>query len=330
MNTKSNLKVVAMGGGTGLSILLSGLKTVTKNITAVVNVIDDGGSSGRLREDLGMLPPGDIRACLVALANTESELQRVFQYRFTEGELDGQSFGNLFLAAMSEVYGGFDIALQKTSDILAITGRVFPMTLEDVALVAELEDGTTIQGESEIPVFAQAKKTGIRRVYMNKQNVTPLDKTLHAIEDADIILLGPGSLYTSVMPNILVDGIVEALTKTQAPVIYIANVMTQSGETDGYGLADHYRAIVSHAGADFIDEMYYNTEPIPESVRDHYFSNNETVPIYMTEEDQAFFHKIGVRTYGDDFLDVRKNYIRHNSTKLCEQIVENQTRIYRG
>lgn len=324
------MKVVALGGGTGLSILLSGLKTVTKEITAVVNVVDDGGSSGRLREDLGMLPPGDIRACLVALATQESELQRLFQYRFSEGELDGQSFGNLFLAAMNELYGSFDTALQKTSDILAITGKVLPMTLEDVALIAELDDGTTIQGESEIPNFVRAKNAKIRRVYMTKDNAKPLEQTLQAIEEADLILLGPGSLYTSVMPNLLVEGIVDALQMARAPVIYIANVMTQSGETVGYSLADHYRAIMLHSNRRFIDEIYYNDEEVPPEVAEHYYAIDKTVPVCMTEEDSEYFRNEGIKTVGGPFIEVRKNYIRHDSIALCERIIESRTRVYRG
>lgn len=326
---KQNTKVVAMGGGTGLSVLLSGLKHYTSNITAVVNVVDDGGSSGRLREDLGMLPPGDIRSCLVALANTETDLQRLFQYRFAEGELNGQSFGNLFLAAMNEVFGSFDIAVQKTANILAITGRVLQMTLEDVALVAELENNTTVQGESVIPDFVRMHQTSIRRVHMTHKDPRPLDATLEAIRDADLILLGPGSLYTSVMPNLLVGGIVEALQQAEAPVIYIGNVMTQSGETDGYTLGDHVRAIYRHTKQPFIDEVFYNTESIPNDIREHYYRIDQTVPVVLTEEDQAYFASLDIALHGGPFIEVKKNYIRHDSRALVGRLIESRTRIYK-
>lgn len=326
---KNKTKIVAIGGGTGLSVLLSGLKHYTSNITAVVNVVDDGGSSGRLREDLGMLPPGDIRACLVALANTETDLQQLFQYRFSDGELNGQSFGNLFLAAMNEVFGSFDVAVQKTANILAITGRVLPMTLEDVALVAELSNGDTIQGESVIPDYVRTHNTRIERVYMTKENPLPVPATLAAIQDADLILLGPGSLYTSVMPNLLVGGLVDALLRSPAPVIYVCNVMTQAGETDGYSLSDHVRAILAHTNKPFIDEVFYNTAPVPDDVARHYYDMNKTVPLYVTEEDTAYFDSMNMKTTGGAFIDVKKNYIRHNSYALLEKIIEGRTRIYR-
>lgn len=325
----SDLKVVVIGGGTGLSILLSGLKQFTQSITAIVNVVDDGGSSGRLREDLGMLPPGDIRACLVALAATESELQKIFQYRFKSGELEGQNFGNIFLAAMNEVYGSFETAIEKTSDILAIQGRVMPMTLEDVTLTAVLTDGEIIEGESKIPLYVREHGKHIDHVHLNKKNPRVPPKAIEAIQDADLILIGPGSLYTSIMPNLLIEELTDALRKAKAPVHYLANVMTQPGETDGYSIYDHYVAMKKHANIDFLDRIYYNTQPVPQSVAEHYYNINKAMPLFMTGEEIDAFQKEGIVPFGGDFIDIKKNYIRHDAYKLCSIIFENHTRVYK-
>jgi len=232
-------KVVIIGGGTGLSILLRGLKEYTSNITAIVTVADDGGGSGVLREDLGMLPPGDIRACILALANTEPTMEKLLQYRFDEGILKGQNFGNLFIAAMNEIYGSFEMAIKETSNVLAVTGKVLPMTLEDVTLYAELENGHTIKGESEIPLKNKELSSKINRIYMEPKASYPLVEAVDAIKDADLIVLGPGSLYTSVIPNLLVNNIVDTIYEAKGPKVYITNVMTQPGETDGYTVLDH-------------------------------------------------------------------------------------------
>ncbi|HMM70118.1 MAG TPA: YvcK family protein, partial [Gudongella oleilytica] len=201
--SKTQPKVVVLGGGTGLSVLLRGLKEKTENITAIVTVADDGGGSGRLREDLGMLPPGDIRSCLLALANTEPNMAKLLGYRFSEGELKGQSFGNLFIAAMNEIHGSFEKAIKETSNVLSITGKVLPVTLANARLIAQLEDGTIVEGESMIPEIAKARGTSIARMTMTPERSYPLVEAVKTIKETDLLILGPGSLYTSVIPKLL-------------------------------------------------------------------------------------------------------------------------------
>ena len=259
-------KVVVIGGGTGLSILLRGLKKYTPNITAIVTVADDGGGSGVLREDLGMLPPGDIRACLLALANTEPTMEKLLQYRFDNGVLKGQSFGNLFIAAMNGIYGSFEMAIKETSNVLAITGRVYPMTLEKVKLFAELENGEIVEGESNIPIIAMEKSSNIKRMFIDPKISNPLKESIEAIQQADLIVLGPGSLYTSVIPNLLINDIVNKIYEAKAPKVYISNVMTQPGETDGYDLMDHVQAILDHSRQDLLDYVIANIEEIPKNL----------------------------------------------------------------
>lgn len=253
-------KVVAIGGGTGLSTLLRGLKQYTSNLTAIVTVADDGGSSGRLRRELGVLPPGDFRNCLAALADDEALTTQLFQYRFTPAhqDLDGHAFGNLFITAMSDLSGSFEQALIESSHVLAITGRILPSTLNDVALSAEIrnEQGLRrIDGESAITHFGGT----IERVRLQPDNARAYPEAIRAILDADLIVLGPGSLYTSVLPNLLINSIPEALRASRAMKMYVCNVATQHGETDRYTVHDHVRALERHIGADIIDVVLANS-----------------------------------------------------------------------
>ncbi len=251
-------KIVAIGGGTGLSTLLRGLKRRTSNLTAIVTVSDDGGSSGRLLKELGVLPPGDIRNCLVALADDEALVTDLFRYRFTEGEgLSGHSFGNLFLAAMSGVTGNFDQAVKESSRVLNVVGRVLPATLGVVRLCAELDDGSIVEGESNI----SAAKRPIKRVFFDPPAAAPLEEVIAAIRDADAIVLGPGSLYTSVVPNFLVNRIAREVAHADAVRMYVCNVMTQPGETDGMTAADHVEALLANAGEHVCDYVIVNEEP---------------------------------------------------------------------
>ena len=278
------LRIVSIGGGTGLSSLLSGLKAHVgedcvvastpeapwiETLTAVVTVTDDGGSSGRLREEFQILPPGDIRNCMVALAEDERLLTQLFQYRFeSDGDLAGHSFGNLFLAALTSVTGDFFEAIKVSSEVLAIKGRIFPSTVEDVALVAEFEDGRTIKGESKIV----EARTPIRHLRLSHP-CRPLAETLDAIAQADLITIGPGSLYTSIIPNLLVDDIVNALNQSPAMKAYICNIMTQPGETEGFTVEDHLRSLFEHSPALKLDYVIVNAEPIHTELRDKYLAD---------------------------------------------------------
>jgi uncharacterized cofD-like protein len=252
-------RIVAIGGGTGLSVLLSGLKEHSSNLTAVVTVADDGGSSGLLRSGLGMLPPGDIRSCLVALADDESLMSRLFQYRFPEsGGLQGHSFGNLFVAALAEVTGDFERAVQESTSVLNVRGRVLPATLESVTLRAELQGGERVDGESSITASARLPL----RVWLDPGQPRALPGALEAIAAADLVVLGPGSVYTSIVPNLLIPDVREAIARTRARVVYVCNVMTQPGETDGYSAADHLSALCRHGAAGLIDDVLVNDTPV--------------------------------------------------------------------
>ena len=308
------IRVVTIGGGHGMYTLLRGLKEYTSNITAIVTVADDGGSSGRLRRELGILPPGDFRNCIAALAETEDLMTALFQYRFAGSSgLGGHSFGNLFIAAMAEVTGSFEKGLEESSRVLAVRGRVLPATLEAVTLCAEVaqyEDGEIIGwkhvvGESQIP------KSGgkIMRVYLQPNDVQAYPEVLRAILEAELILAGPGSLYTSVLPNLLVRQIVDALWATRAPKVYIANVATQHGETDGYTLGDHVRALHEHIGREIFHTILYNTNytpPLPQGVE----------WVLPGPEDAELYTLIGA-----DIVDEQVPW-RHDPQKLARAVVE--------
>jgi uncharacterized cofD-like protein len=253
-------KVVTIGGGTGLSTLLRSLKHHTANLTAIVTVADDGGSSGRLRREMGVLPPGDFRNCLAALADDEALTTQLFQYRFTpaQQDLDGHALGNLFITAMADIAGSFEQALIESSHVLAITGRIMPSTLSNVTLCAEVRNGAgleQVEGESNITHFGGS----IQRVFLKPERVRAYPETIRAMLDADLIVLGPGSLYTSVLPNLLIDSMQEALRASRAIKMYVCNVATQHGETDGYTVHDHVRALEKHIGTGIIDVVLANS-----------------------------------------------------------------------
>ncbi|MEJ8553508.1 gluconeogenesis factor YvcK family protein [Tepidibacter sp. Z1-5] len=317
---KRGPKVVVIGGGTGQSIFLRGLKKFTNNITAVVTVADDGGGSGVLREDLGMLPPGDIRNCILALANMEPTMEKIMQYRFEEGKLEGQSLGNLFLAAMNGIYGNLERAVSKISDIFALTGKVYPVTIEDINLVAKLKNGNIVRGESAIPEEVKIQDTKIDRIYLEPNKPKPLQGVLDAIEGADIIVMGPGSLYTSIIPNLIVDGVTEKIDKSDALKVYIPNIMTQPGETDDYDVCDHVNAILKHTKYGIIDLVIVNNERINKDDLIKY-ENDGSKQVLIDKNQIKQLNSMNISVIQTNLVEVRKKYIRHNSEKMGSIIV---------
>ena len=322
IDEKENLdpNIVVIGGGTGQSSFLRGLKKKTCNITAIVTVADDGGGSGVLREDLGMLPPGDIRNCLLALANIEPTMKEVMQYRFTEGALKGQSFGNLFLAAMNGLYGNFEVALYKMSQIFAITGKVLPVTLSDINLIAELKNGKKIKGESKIPKQVKLDKTSIEKVYLDRQDVEPLDEVINSIENADIIIMGPGSLYTSIIPNLLVKGVVDAIYKSKVPKVYVCNIMTQPGETDDYNVLEHINSIVNHTNKNIIDYVISNNEILDKDLLERY-QNDGANQVLLDNEQRKMLKTMGIKYIEENLIEIKDNYIRHDASHISDIVI---------
>ena len=311
-------RVVAIGGGTGLSTMLRGLKRHTNNLTAIVTVADDGGGSGVLRQELGMLPPGDIRNCLEALANVEPLMNELLHYRFTQGSLRGQSFGNLFLAALNGISDSFDQAVSRMSQVLAITGTVLPVTTTDVQLEAEFENGAKVLGESKIFYCKKREDCRIRRVRLIPERPPALEPAIEAIETADMILLGPGSLYTSIIPNLLVDGIAQAILRSDALKIYIANVMTQEGETEGYSNADHIRAIFQHSAEGLFHLCLVNSATIPQDVLGSY-AKEGAEPLRF---DKAACAALGVELVSRPVSTVRDGLVRHDPELLAAALLE--------
>ena len=309
-------KIVAIGGGTGLSTLLRGLKQYSSNITAIVTVADDGGSSGRLRREIGVLPPGDIRNCLAALADEEKLLTELFQYRFEAGAgLSGHSFGNLFLTAMSEITGDLEQGVTASSQVLAIRGTVLPATLSDVSLWAEMEDGRLVEGESNIPL-AQGR---VRNIGCIPANPPALPAAIAAIEQADYIIIGPGSLYTSIIPNLLVPEIAGAIAKAKVPRIYVCNIMTQPGETENYSVADHIEAIDRICDRKLFDAvLVHRKTPSPELLQRYAEENS-----YPVDIDREAITRLGRRVVIANIMDEKGSVdsIRHNSNQLARVLL---------
>ena len=310
--------IVAIGGGTGLSTMLRGLKHYSRNITAIVTMADDGGSSGLLRKDLGMPPPGDLRNCLQALANVEPIMSELLSYRFQDGSLAGQSFGNLFLAALDGISPSFEEAVERMNQILAVTGRVLPVTDKNVEIIAELENGTSVRGESKIFAFKKEQHCRIRRLRMEPERPPALPKALEAIADADVIILGPGSLYTSIIPNFLVDGISEAVAASKAKKLLIMNIMTQEGETEEYTLSEHIQALYDHGVPNMIDVCLANSDAVPEEIQQRYrFENAEPM-----EVDGRAVRKLGMDLICEPMAgDWSTLKARHDPEKLAQAIM---------
>jgi uncharacterized cofD-like protein len=339
MSTQRQLRVVAIGGGTGLSTLLRGLKhfvaapTATappggcapvpcliRDLSAIVTVTDDGGSSGRLREDLKMLPPGDVRNCLVALSEDEHLLSRLFQYRFATGDLEGHSFGNLFLAALTGISGDFAAAVQTASQVLATRGRIYPSTTANATLAARMDDGTTVRGETNI----SASKRSILELMIEPADAGPLPETLEAIAAADLITLGPGSLYTSLITNLLVRGIPEAIAASKATRVYLCNLMTQANESLGLTAAQHIEKILDHAracgipkDAKIFDYALINTAPISPAILAQYAREGQS-PI---EADLERIRSLGVEPITGNFVH-EGEVLRHSYDLVAETVLQ--------
>ena len=311
-------RIVAIGGGHGLSTMLRGLKHRTQNLTAVVTVADDGGGSGVLRQEMGMPPPGDIRNCMEALADTESLMQQLLGYRFTEGSLAGQAFGNLLLAALNGVSDSFDQAVTRMSQVMAITGRILPVTNSDVQLEAVFENGTHVLGESKIFAFKKEQDCRIDYVRLLPAHPPALPETLEAIDQAEMILLGPGSLYTSVIPNLLVDGVADAICRSKALKVYVCNIMTQEGETEGYSAADHVTALLEHSGPRLLDMCLCNSAPVGEDLLARYRQEN-AAPIFATQKE---LEGLGVVLVERDLTSEDTSFARHSPEKLARAIME--------
>ena len=311
-------KIVAIGGGTGLSTMLRGLKYYTSNITAIVTVADDGGGSGDLREDLGILPPGDIRNCILALSDTEPLMEELLQYRFKDGRLKNQSFGNLFLAAMDGISGNFEEAVQKMSSVLAVTGKVVPVTLDNMVLMAKLKNGAIVKGESSIPEEALKQNSGIDRIFIEPRDAKALKEAVNSILEADAIILGPGSLYTSVIPNLLVKEIASSLHKSDAVKIYVSNIMTQPGETDSYTVSDHIKALFKHGGNGIVDYVVVNKGKIEKDMEGKYKEEAS----HIVEIDNEDIKNLNVKIIESDFVSIKNGLIRHNSEKLASILIE--------
>ncbi|SDY45797.1 gluconeogenesis factor YvcK family protein [Tindallia californiensis] len=312
-------KVVVIGGGTGLSILLRGLKQMTSNITAVVTVADDGGGSGILREDLGMLPPGDIRSCILALSEMEPTMENLLQYRFQEGSLKGQSFGNLFIASMNGISGSFEEAIKKMNEVLAVKGQVYPVTLENITLYAQLKNGKIIKGESKIPEKSLEEDSPIDFVFLRPKKASTLPEILNAIQEADAIVLGPGSLYTSIIPNLLINPVAESINKSKATTFYLPNIMTQPGETDQFSVRHHVEALLKNTGLKRIDYVIANKEKVPVQIEEKYALEGAKM-VLPDENDKVALKEQQIHLVEEDLVEIKNDYVRHDAYKTSKFI----------
>ena len=308
---KNKTNIVVIGGGTGLSTMLRGLKNYSFDITAIVTVADDGGSSGRLRDDYDIPPPGDIRNVIAALSDTEPLVEQMFQYRFSQSvELGGHSLGNLMLTALTEITGDFSHAIAEMSKVLKVHGTVIPAANKKIALHAELTDGTIVEGESKIP----KSHLPIKKVFLVPDNVKPLPEAIRAIEKADFIIVGPGSLYTSIIPNLLVREIGEALIEAKGKRIFICNLMTQNGETIHYSATDHVQAIYDHVGEPCLDAILVNNYDLPLPVKENYKEENAEPVIFDIEK----LEKMGLEIIRKEIAAIQSGVVRHDSNKIAQ------------
>ena len=318
MGKKHGPAIVAIGGGHGLSAVLRGLKNCTDDLTAIVTVADDGGGSGTLREELGMPPPGDIRNCMEALADEESLMRTLLAYRYPEGRLAGQAFGNLLLAALDGISTSFDQAVAQMSQVLAIRGTILPVTNENIQLEAVFENGTQVRGESKIFNFKKQQNCGIHHVRLIPEHPPALPAAVEAISRADIISLGPGSLYTSVIPNLLVDGISDAIEESKALKIYVCNIMTQDGETEGMTASEHLAALLEHGGPQLVDLCLCNSAPVRPGLVERY-REEDAAPIVV---DREAIEALGVEVVTRPVSSETSDYARHSVKRLADAVMD--------
>ncbi len=315
-------EIVVIGGGTGLSTMLRGLKRYTERLTAIVTVADDGGSSGLLRKDYGILPPGDIRNCLLALADTELVMENLMNYRFTDGSLSGQNFGNLFLTALTNVSGNFYDAIRNFSHVLAVVGRVLPVSLIDLNIIARLADGQEIVGESKIGERKPDVDNPIDRILMEPKDAEPLMETVEAILNADLVVLGPGSLYTSIVPNLLFPEVVDALATTEAACVYVCNIMTQPAETLGFDCTDHVKAILKHSNSlddnHWLDYCIANSSPITPKLQEEYAKTLST-PVGSSVDELSTYN---IQLLTRPLVAIRDGKIRHDTQILAQTLIQ--------
>ncbi len=311
MSTATRPSVVVIGGGTGMPVLLRGLKDYPIDLSALVTVADDGGSTGRLRNEMDIPATGDIRNVIASLSNAEPMLLELFQHRFEKGNgLSGHALGNLLLAAIASISGDFYKGIQEVSRVLNVKGNIYPISNEPMTLHATLEDGTVISGESNIPLATAA----IQSVSVTPENVSPLPEAVRAIEQADMIVISPGSLYTSILPNLIIPHIKEAIQQTKAHVVYVCNVMTQAGETTGYCASDHIQVIFDHIGYNTIDSIIVHNKSISEKIRERYAEENAAVVEYDRDRLRAF----GLSIIEGDMIDHREPTLRHDTKKIAK------------
>jgi uncharacterized cofD-like protein len=314
MKEKTQPKMVVIGGGTGLPVLLRGLKHHDLDITAIVTVADDGGSSGRLRDELRIPPPGDVRNVLAALSDVEPLIVELFQHRFQNGNgLSGHSLGNLILAALTSITGDFVKAIREMSKVLNVHGQVLPAANKSVVLHAEMEDGAVVSGESKIPY--SGKK--IKRVFLTPEDIEPLPETIEAIRQADLIVVGPGSLYTSILPNLLVPKIGQEVCQAKAKKVYICNIMTQAGETLHYTVSDHVKALHDHMGCFFLDAVIVNSGQIPEDIQQRY-AQELAEPV---RDDSDRLAELGIQVIRDHIVSYEDQVIRHDTKKVASLLL---------
>ncbi len=314
------IKVVVIGGGSGISVVLRGIKKITKNINAIVTVADDGGSSGILREDLGMLPPGDIRNCILALSNTEPIMESLMQYRFKDEKFKNHNLGNILIAGLVEMTGSFEAALSHIHDIFAVKGRVMPVSLEDIIIQAELEDGSIILGESKIALEVMKKNSPIKKINILPEDAKIFGEAIKAIKSADVVLIGPGSLYTSILPNLLVKGVKEAILESKAKTVLCSNLLTQAGETTGMKIEDHLFTIEKHIGAEIFDAIFVNDKKLDENVYLPY-QKEGAAPLFLDEKGRQTLKNRGIEIIEKDFVETKAGYIRHNADIVAEEVL---------